>query len=96
MASNTAEQTQKPAHRFDPDFTQNVINAIGPKATPRTRFVMSKLIQHLHDFTREVELTIDEWMEGMQFMNDVGHLYFTSNKTRNEMHRLSDITGLES
>lgn len=83
-------------HRFDKDFTQNVINAIGPGATDRNRVIFSSMIKHIHAFTREVELTVDEWEAGMRFMDDVGHMYFTSNKTRHEMHRLSDITGLES
>jgi len=39
---------------------------------------------------------MEEWQQGMQFMDEVGHLYFTSGKTRHEMHRISDITGLES
>jgi len=82
--------------RFDPTFTQNVINAMGPNVTPRNREIFTSLLKHLHDFTREIELTNDEWQTGMQFMDEVGHLYFTSNKTRHEMHRISDITGLES
>jgi Catechol dioxygenase N terminus len=82
-------------HRFDPDFTQNVINATGPNATPRARQVFTALFKHVHDFAREVELTIDEWQLGMQFLDEVGHIYFTSNKTRHEMHRISDVIGLE-
>jgi hypothetical protein len=58
--------------------------------------VFTSLLRHLHDFTREVELTIDEWIMGMQFLDEVGHMYYTSEKTRHEMHRISDITGLES
>jgi hypothetical protein len=81
------------SHRFDPDFTQNVINAIGPNTPPRTREVMSALIKHVHDFAREVELTIDEWMMGVNFINAVGQI---SDKKRNEGHRISDVIGLES
>jgi Catechol dioxygenase N terminus len=82
-----------PASRFDPNFTQNVIDAIGPKATPRTQQVMSSLIRHVHDFAREVELTVDEWMLGVQFLNAVGQI---SNAQRNEGQRVSDVIGLES
>jgi Catechol dioxygenase N terminus len=81
------------ASRFDPNFTQNVINAIGPKTPDRTRQVMSALIRHVHDFAREVELTIDEWMLGVQFMNAVGQI---SDAQRNEGQRISDVIGLES
>jgi hypothetical protein len=40
-------------HRFNPTFTDNVINAMGPKTTPRVRKLMagahlSRPIEHLH------------------------------------------------
>lgn len=78
---------------YDPKFTQSVIDAIGPKASPRTRQVMSALIRHLHDFAREVDLSFDEWMAGVKFINSVGQ---ASSATRNEAHRVSDILGLET
>ncbi|EON62787.1 hypothetical protein W97_02012 [Coniosporium apollinis CBS 100218] len=81
--------------KFDPNFTQHCIDIIGPKATPRTREVMSALFRHIHDFAREVELTVDEWMMGVEFLNETGHIHFQDPK-RNEMHRLSDVIGLES
>ena len=52
--------------RFDPDFTQSVINATGPKASPRMRKVMASLIRHVHDFARENEITVDEYMAGIE------------------------------
>ena len=62
--SATAPKT----HVYDPNFTQNVINSTGPKASPRMRKVMASLIQHLHDFARENEITIEEWMAGVNFV----------------------------
>lgn len=79
--------------RFDPKFTQHVIEAIGPKATPRMRQVMSSLIQHVHDFARENEITIDEWMKGVELMNWAGQM---SNDKRNEGQLVCDVIGLES
>lgn len=79
--------------RFDPKFTDNVVNAIGPKTDERTRLVMSSLIRHIHDFAREVELTTEEWMAGVHFINSIGQI---STKQRNEAHRMSDVIGLES
>ena len=79
--------------KYNPDFTRNVINAIGPAASPRTRQVMGALIKHVHDFAREVDLTIEEWMLGVNFMNAVGQI---SDSKRNEGHRISDVIGLES
>ncbi len=83
----------KPSDRFDPNFTAHVIKTMGPNITPRNRFVLSALVRHIHDFAREVELTTEEWMTGVHFINAVGQ---TSTKTRNEAHRVSDILGLES
>ncbi|EAA28451.1 aromatic compound dioxygenase [Neurospora crassa] len=84
------------SHRFDPNFTQNVIDGMGPNTTPRNRQVLGALIRHIHDFAREVELTMDEWMAGVKYINEVGRVYSESGQTRNEAHRLSDILGLET
>ncbi len=81
------------SNRFDPNFTQHVIDTMGPKTTERDRVVLGALIRHIHDFAREVELTVDEWMAGVAFVNAVGQIY---TKQRNEAHRVSDILGLES
>lgn len=81
------------SHRFDPNFTQHCIDIMGPNMTPRNRLVMSSLIRHLHDFAREVELSIDEWQAGVKFVNALGQIY---TKTRNEAWRISDVLGLES
>jgi catechol 1,2-dioxygenase len=68
-------QTQHPPavsngieHKFNLDFTEAVINATGPKATPRIRQLTAGLIRHLHDFARENELTVDEWMAGVELV----------------------------
>lgn len=81
------------ADRFDPNFTENVINATGPKASPRTREIIGPLIRHLHDFAREVNLTVDEWMEGVNLINWAGQM---SNDRRNEGQLVCDVLGLES
>ena len=96
MATNNTNGTQDAAaqnNRFDPHFTQHVLDTMGSNVTPRNRQVLSSLIRHLHDFAREVELTNDEWMAGVHFVNAVGQI---STKTRNEAHRVSDVLGLES
>ena len=85
-----AEQQE---HIYDPNFTQSVIDLIGPKTKPRTRQLMASLIRHVHDFARENDLTMDEWMTGVKFLNAVGQI---SDDKRNEGQRISDILGLES
>lgn len=70
MASNGVipRDIEIATHKFNPQFTQAVINAIGPKASPRVRKVTTSLIRHLHDFARENEITVEEWMVGLELV----------------------------
>lgn len=54
---------------------------------------MTSLIRHLHDFAREIELTVDEWAEGVALMNWAGQM---STDRRNEGQLVTDVVGLES
>lgn len=82
--------------QYDPNFTQHVIDTCGEKTSPRMRQVFGAMMRHLHDFAREIDLTPEEWLAGVQFLNETGKVWAESDGKRNEMHRLSDITGLES
>lgn len=93
MANATANTNGTASHKFDPNFTQNVIEAMGPKTSPRMREVMGCLIKHVHDFAREVELTVDEWMLGVELLNEAGKM---SDHKRNEGQLVCDVIGLES
>jgi len=57
----------------------------------RLKAVMTSLVQHLHAFAREVELTEAEWFAGIQFLTEAGHI--TDDK-RQEFILLSDTLGL--
>jgi catechol 1,2-dioxygenase len=83
-------------HKYDPNFTQHVIDTCGPNTSPRMKKVFSSMMHHLHDFAREIDLTPEEWLAGVKFLNETGKIWAESDGKRNEMHRLSDITGLES
>ncbi|KAI7523151.1 hypothetical protein KC331_g18845, partial [Hortaea werneckii] len=85
-----------PSHKYDPNFTQHVIDTCGPNTSPRMKQIFSSAMRHLHDFAREVDLTPEEWLAGVKFFNETGKTWAESDGKRNEMHRLSDITGLES
>lgn len=65
---STADGINTTDNKFDPRFTDSVINATGPKAKPRARRVLGSLIRHLHDFCRENEVTVDEWMSAVNFV----------------------------
>jgi catechol 1,2-dioxygenase len=75
------------------EFTREVIASMGPNTNPRLREVMSSFIKHIHDFAREVQLTTDEWMAGVQMINWAGQM---SDDKRNEGQLLCDIIGFES
>jgi hypothetical protein len=53
---------------YNPHFTARVIAATGPNANPRMAEIMPSLLKHLHDFAREVHLTVGEWMAGVEFV----------------------------
>jgi len=59
--------------------------------SPRLREVLVALIQHLHDFAREVHLTEEEWFTAMNYLMETGQM---SDERRNEFILLSDIMGL--
>lgn len=75
------------------EFTKNVIRSMGPDASPRMREVMGCFIQHIHDFARECNLTVDEWMAAVKMINWAGQM---SDDKRNEGQLMCDILGLES
>lgn len=49
-------------------FTDKVITATGPNADKRIAEVVPSLVRHLHDFAREVNLTVAEWMAAVEFV----------------------------
>lgn len=73
------------------NITRAVIGMHAGAANARLREVMTSLVQHLHAFAREVELTEDEWFKGIRFLTDVGHI---TTGTRQEFVLLSDTLGL--
>ena len=80
MSNNSEEQ-----------ITQNVLDSMTHTPDPRLKQVMSSLISHIHACIREVELTQEEWAQGIQFLTRTGHL---CDEKRQEFILLSDITGV--
>lgn len=73
------------------DFAQAVIDRMGECKDARFKTVMAGLVKHLHAFAREVDLTPDEWMAGIQFLTAVGQ---KCDDKRQEFILLSDTLGL--
>jgi len=60
---------------------------------PRMREVMGALVQHLHDFARDTNLTHDEWRKGIAFLEGCAAI---ETEDRHEFVLASDVLGLSS
>src|ERR1700722_1977603 len=81
MSINLTEET----------ITEVVQRTFDTSTDDRFRQVLVSLVQHIHDFARDVRLTGDEWFTAMDFIERVGKI---SSPTRQEVVLLSDILGL--
>lgn len=73
--------------------TQSFIDYMGDDTDERLRFVLESLVNHLHDFVRETELTHDEWRKGLELLFEAGKI---SSPERNEFVLFSDVLGISS
>lgn len=74
-------------------ITQAFLSYCSDDTDPRTMFVLQKLVEHLHAFAKETQLTHDEWARGLKFATDAGKV---TDDERNEFVLISDVTGLSS
>ena len=74
-------------------ITQAVLARHAGIPNARLREIVTSLVQHLHAFAREVKLTEAEWLEGIKFLTETGHM--CSDK-RQEFILLSDTLGLST
>jgi len=91
-----AKAAPKPKHAMKYYFTVKdsvkvVQDRVGPKADPRAKFVFNALVKHLHAFVKDARPSMDEWMFGIKFLTEVGHM---SNDWRQEFILLSDTLGV--
>ena len=63
----------------------------GTAPDDRARELLAALVQHLHDFAREVRLTEAEWMAAIQWLTRAGQI---SDEKREELILASDVLGL--
>ncbi len=74
-------------------LTQAVVNhGDRGKSHPRLYEIYTSLVQHLHDFVREVNLTESELQQGRNFLNQVSH--HTQEIPTGEIHLLTDLLGI--
>ncbi len=75
------------------NITQAFADYIGDGTDERVRFLVTKLVEHIHDFARETNLTHDEWRKALELLFKAGEI---SSKERNEFVLFSDLLGLSS
>ncbi len=77
----------------DVTITEIALDQMSSTPNPRLKQVMAAAVKHLHAFAREVDLTPEEWLEGIRFLTAVGQ---TCTPYRQEFVLLSDTMGLSS
>lgn len=74
-------------------ITDAAIEQMATTKDERLRQIMDSAVRHLHAFAREVDLTPEEWLEGVKFLTAVGQM---CTAYRQEFILLSDTLGLSS
>ncbi len=78
--------------QFNEDtLTAAVVERFQKAQDPRFRQIITSAVKHLHAFAREVNLTEEEWFEGIKYLTAVGQ---KCDDKRQEFILLSDILGL--
>ena len=72
-------------------ITQQAVARWNTTHDPRLRELITKLIPHVHAYAREVGLTHQEWIDGLNFLARVGQW---TTDARGENILLSDVMGL--
>ncbi|KAF2687419.1 aromatic compound dioxygenase [Lentithecium fluviatile CBS 122367] len=73
------------------NITENVHRINSQGSDPRMKYILERLVSHMHDFARETRLSTQEWMEGIEFLTAVGK---KCTDVRQEFILLSDTLGL--
>jgi hypothetical protein len=56
------------------NITENVHAINSQCSNPRLKYILERVVAHLHDLARETRLTTDEWMTAIQFLTQVGQI----------------------
>jgi protocatechuate 3,4-dioxygenase beta subunit len=74
-------------------ITDAALEQMSSTADPRLKQIMEGLVKHLHEFAREVDLTPEEWIQGIGFLTAVGQ---KCTPFRQEFILLSDTLGFSA
>ncbi len=68
-----------------------VLARTGQSTNPRLREILNAVVKHTHAAVKDVRLTTDEWLAGIQYLTRTGHM---CNDWRQEFILLSDVLGI--
>ncbi|KAF9237387.1 aromatic compound dioxygenase [Melanogaster broomeanus] len=74
-------------------ITANLLKLVAQTPNPRLKFIYQLLVQHIHAFIKETNLSTDEWMAAITFLTSVGQKCTSS---RQEMVVLSGVLGVSA
>ena len=74
-------------------ITDAALDQMAGTPSPRLKHIMAALVRHLHAFAREVDLSPEEWLDGIKFLTAVGQ---KCTEFRQEFILLSDTLGLSA
>jgi hydroxyquinol 1,2-dioxygenase len=72
-------------------LTEAVVARMKDMKNPRLHQLITSMVKHVHAFAREVQLTEEEWFEGIKFLTATGKM---CDDKRQEFILLSDVIGL--
>lgn len=81
------------AHITLENITPTVVAALSKDIPDRQRQIMASLINHMHDFCKDVDLQHSEYLQACEFMARAGEV---CDDKRQEFILLSDILGIEA
>jgi len=79
MVPQASDSSFKPGSSLEDltieNLTSHVISMSTQVDDARVKYLTTKLIQHLHDFVRDVQLRTDEWEVAWEFLTKVPCLH---------------------
>ncbi len=81
------------SNRTAQTITEEALAAYQNIEDPRKKQILLAAIKHLHAFAVEVDLTLEEWLEGIFYLTEIGQ---TCDDQRQEFVLLSDLLGLSA
>lgn len=72
-------------------LTEEVVRSFHATPDERTKTILTSLVRHLHDFVKDIEPSLSEWEEALEFLTAVGQ---KCDSVRQEFVLLSDVLGV--